>query len=161
MSDTPISQSTPEHINEAQKPENKIPAPDPAAKAAPEAKAAKPAEAATAVAEKPAAAEKPAEPAEKPFSTDVLQSCTARFTRKAWNIYLYYKKDGKIRTTPIRATLETRNPEAAEEMHRTLQEGGVKELSRKGNTLSMTATFEQIQLVIKHPGSKMLDAAEL
>ncbi len=109
---------------------------------------------------KEAKAEAPAE--EKPFTTDVLQSCTSRFTRKAWNIYLNYQKDlNKIRTVPVRATLEVRSPEVAEELHKTLQEQGVQELSRQGKTLSMTTTFETIQTVIKHPETKMLDVAEL
>lgn len=113
----------------------------------------------TAVADKPAT---PAAPAEPVFNTDILRSCTTRLTRKAWNLFLEYTEDiNKIRTVPIRATLEAASLNDAEALHRLLLEDGVKEISRKDKVISMTTTFEVIQKVIKLPASKMLDAVKI
>lgn len=115
-----------------------------------------PAAAATAVVEKPAA------PAEPPFSVDALTNCTTRFTRKAWNIFLAYKEDlNKIRTQPVRATLEAQTHNGAEELHRLLMEAGVHEISRKDKVISMTTTFEILQTVVKHAEVAMVDIVEV
>lgn len=122
------------------------------------AEAQKPA-AATATAEKPAA---PAAPAEPAFTVDELTSCTARFTHKAWYLFYNNRQDMDfIRKTPIRATLEARTTAGAEELHKLLSEAGVSEISRNDKVLSLTGTFEQIQTVIKHPQSYMLDAVKI
>jgi len=137
------------------------PAEKPAAETKAEAKPAeaKPAAAATATAEKPAA---PAAPAEPAFSVDVLLSCTARFTHKAWYIFYDNQKDLTfIRETPVRGTLDARTAAGAEELHKLLTEAGVTEISRQDKTLSFTATFETIQKVIKHPQSYMLDVVKI
>ncbi len=115
----------------------------------------------TAVADKPAAA-KPEAPPEPPFNVDVLLSCTARFTHKAWYLFYNNQKDMDfIRKAPVRATLEARTAAGAEELHRLLAEAGVTELSRLDKTLSFTATFETIQLVLKHPQAYLLDAVKI
>jgi hypothetical protein len=119
---------------------------------------AKPAET-PATAEKPAA---PAAPAEPPFTVDELISCTSRFTNKAWYLFYNNQKDMEfIRKTPIRATLEARTKNGAEELQKLLTDAGVKEMSRNEKTLSFTATFETIQTVIKHPETYMLDAIKI
>jgi hypothetical protein len=113
---------------------------------------------AVAAAQKPPA-EQPAASAPPAFTTDVLQSCTARFTRKAWDLYEAYKTDlQKIQTLPVRAQLTARDAAGAEEIHKTLVEAGVTELSRENTVLHFTATFAVIQTIIKHPKSLMLDA---
>ncbi len=126
-----------------------------------------PAKAATATAEKPtapaAAPAKPEAPAEPPFNVDIFESCTARTTRKTWNIFLRYKENNfeQFRNKPLRAKLETLSPEGAEAIEAGLREAGVSELSREGNVLNFTATFEQIQTVIKHAESDLLDVVEI
>jgi hypothetical protein len=138
MSDVPASEQT-----EAQKPD------------APAATAEKPA-AATATAEKPAA------PAEPPFTVDELLNCTARMTHKAWHLFYNNRKDMTfIRETPVRATLEARTTSGAEELHKLLADAGVTSISRNDKVLSFTTTFENIQKVIKHPQSYMLDAVKV
>lgn len=110
-----------------------------------------------------AVAEKPDKEEEKPVNTDVFQSCTSRVTRKAWNIFLEYNAGDKsrFRTEPVRATLECHSENGAEELTKQLQEAGVSEISRDGKVISMTATLEQIQIVIKLPEAKMLDAVRI
>ncbi|MCE3235276.1 MAG: hypothetical protein K0Q50_1456 [Vampirovibrio sp.] len=131
-----------------------------AAAASPEPK--KPETAATATAEKPAAEAKPAAPAEPPFTVDVLLNCTARYTHKAWYLFYNNRQDMTfIRETPVRATLEARTTSGAEELHKLLSDAGVTTISRQDKVLSFTATFEQIQTVLKHPQSFMLDAVKI
>lgn len=109
-----------------------------------------------------ATADKPAAPAEPPFSTDQLQSSTARFTHKAWHLYYSNRKDMTfIRETPIRATLEARTTAGAEELQALLKDAGVNEMSRADKVLSLTATFEAIQTVIRHPQTYKVDAIKL
>lgn len=121
-----------------------------------------PATAAAATAEKPAAPEKPAVPAEPPFSTDELQSSTARFTHKAWYLYYNNRKDMKfIRETDVRATLEARTTAGAEEVQKTLAEAGVKTMSRTDKVISFTGTFETIQKVIKLPQTFLVDVVKI
>ena len=106
-----------------------------------------------------ATAEKPAAPVEAPFTVDELLNCTARMTHKAWHLFYKNRKDMEfIRKTLIRASLEARSTAGAEEVHKLLSDAGVPSISRKDKTVSFTATFEQIQTVIKHPQSFMLDA---
>jgi hypothetical protein len=116
--------------------------------------------------EKPAAAtatvEKPAAPPEPPFCVDELLNCTARMTHKAWHLFYSNRTDMDfIRKTPLRATLDARTTAGAEELHKLLADAGVTSISRQDKTLSFTATFEQIQTVIKHPQSHMLDAVKI
>lgn len=112
--------------------------------------------AATATAEKPAAAVEP------PFSADDLQSSTARFTHKAWYLYYNNRKDMKfIREAEVRATMEARTTNGAEELQKLLLEAGAKSLSRMDKLLSFTATFEIIQTVIRHPETFIVDAVKI
>jgi hypothetical protein len=150
--------------------------------AAPETQAAQPAPAKpaptteTAAAAKPAAATEakaapaggatpaaePAAPVEKPFCPDVLISCTARFTRKAWDIFLKLQKEdiNLLTTVPLRAVLTARSSEGASEIHQVLmKEKGVTEIKLSGKTITTVATFADIQQVIKHPQTHMLDAS--
>lgn len=117
--------------------------------------------AATAVEAKTVAAA-PEAPVEKPFCPDVLISCTARFTRKAWDIFLKLQKQdiNLLTTVPLRAKLTARTSEGAAEMHQILmKEKGVTEIKLQGKDILVVATFADIQSVIKHPQSHMLDAS--
>jgi len=117
----------------------------------------KPTEAAAA-----ATAEKPAPPPEPPFTVDELLNCTARMTHKAWHLFYTNRKDMEfIRKKPVRATLEARTTAGAEEIQQKLIEAGVNSISRNDKTLSFTATYEQIQTVIKNPQSFMLDTVAI
>jgi hypothetical protein len=136
MSDAPVS--TPEEATP-------VAAPESTAAAAPEA-------------EKPAVPAKPAEP----FNTDLLQSCTARFSYKAWRLYHNSRKDSDfLLTAPVRATVNARSIEGGEELASLLKDAGASEMLRKGNTLSFTTTFAIIQTVIKHPQLLLLDAVRI
>jgi len=113
--------------------------------------------------EKPEAAKpeaaKPEAPKEPPFNTDILEACTSRFTRKAYNLYLTYRADkDKIENTPVRFSLEARTADAAEEIHKQLLEAGVVEISRQERTVSMTTTFRVLEKVIRHPQTCMVNA---
>ena len=124
----------------------------------PQAPAAQPA-APAAVAEKPAAPEPPKEP---PFTIDALIQSTTRFTRKAWNIVLSMRNDlNAMKTAPMRFTLEATTAQAAEALQHELVEAGVKEISRNGQVISMSTTFEVLQKVIKRPEVHMVDAIKL
>ena len=117
----------------------------------------KPAEAAAA-----ATAEKPAPPPEPPFNVDELLNCTARMTHKAWHLFYTNRKDMEfIRKQPVRATLEARTTAGAEELQQKLIDAGVSSISRNDKVLSFTATYEQIQTVIKQPQSYMLDTVAI
>ncbi len=118
--------------------------------------------AAAATAEKPAEAEKPAAPVEPPFTTDELQSSTARFTHKAWHLYYSNRKDMTfIREASVSATLEVRTSAGAEEIQKLLLEAGVVSVNRVDKLLAFIATFEQIQKVIKNPHTFMVDAVRV
>ena len=109
-----------------------------------------------------ATTEKPAAPAEPPFTVDALLNCTARFTHKGWYLFYNNRKDMDfIRKAPVRATLEARTAAGAEEIGKLLTDAGVTSISRSDKILSFTATFEQIQTVLKHPLAFMLDAVKI
>ncbi len=118
-----------------------------------------------ATAEKPAAASpavaKPAEaPVEKTFNSDVLFQCTARFTRRAWDLVLRFKKQPELfETQQVRASLTARTLDGAQELARILkEEGQVREYTPRQKTLELTTTLALIQLVIKHPQMAECDA---
>jgi hypothetical protein len=121
---------------------------------------------ATVVAEAPpttAVAEKPAEPVEKPFNLDLLQSCTARMTHQCWRTYLALKDDlAAMQSVLIRATLNARTEKGLQEIVAMLQDVGVTARTQSDKcTLDFTATFAQIQTVIKHPQTHTLDAVRV
>jgi hypothetical protein len=107
--------------------------------------------------------EKPADaPEEKPFNTDVLQQCTARMTHQAWGVYLNMKTDlTAIQTVPVRAALKARSKDGAQAIAGLLKEAGVTLITAKDLRLEFTATFAQIQTVIKHPQTHLLDVVKL
>ena len=113
----------------------------------------------------PEAAEKPAAPeapVEAPFNVDDLLSCTSRFTHKAWHLFYTHRKDlDFIRQVPVRATLEAASTNGAEELHKILVEAGVQEISRRDRTLHFTATFEDIQKVIRNKETATLDVVKI
>ncbi|MBY0402676.1 MAG: hypothetical protein K2X66_02170 [Cyanobacteria bacterium] len=108
---------------------------------------------------------KPIEPPPPlPFNADILTSCTARFTRKAWDILLKLQKENLdlLKTVPLRITLKARSPKGATDIHHHLMKSsGVTEIQVKGDTIYAVATFEDIQTVIKNPESLMCDATRI
>jgi hypothetical protein len=99
---------------------------------------------------------------QKPFTTDVLQSCTARMTRKAWDLYLRYCQPiEQIRTLPVRACLTARTDVGVKVLADGLQAVGVTSMTENGCDLHFTATFEAIQAVIKLPETLLLDAVRI
>ncbi|MBX2860356.1 MAG: hypothetical protein KTR14_03920 [Vampirovibrio sp.] len=102
-------------------------------------------------------------PEEKPFNTDVLQSCTARFSRKAWDLYLGMKADHQaLQNDAIRCRLTATSPEAVKVIEKALKEdGGVNEMTVKGNDIELTTTFAVIQQVIKRPETAGFDAVKI
>lgn len=120
---------------------------------------------ATSTPEKPAAPEAaqaaaPEAPEVKPFNPDVLISCTARFTRKSWDLFLKYRKENLelMRTVPLRTRLTARTPQGAQEIQQILmKENGVTEIKATGKVVDAIATFEALQSVIKHPQSHMCE----
>ena len=118
----------------------------------------------TATPEAAAEAKEKAEKAEpkEPLTVDKLKNCTARFTRKAWDLFLARETDlTRIENDLLRAELTIATAEDATTLAQTLKESGVEALTQNGNILSFTATFAQIQTVIKHPATQQLDAIAL
>lgn len=104
-----------------------------------------------AVAENTAQA-KPEKPAEPPFNVDVLNTCTARFTRHGWNLFLALREDlDAIKTRRIVVKLTARSEDGAAEIATLLTEAGVPNVKIQDKTLSTNTTFEKLQLVIRHP----------
>lgn len=87
------------------------------------------------------------------FNADILQTCTARFDRDGWDLFLSLREDlDALQTTPLRATLTARTPQGAETLYNTLAtEAGVVSIARQDRELTFTGTFAQIQTVIRHP----------
>jgi hypothetical protein len=100
---------------------------------------------------------------EKPFNLDLLQSCTARMTHQCWQTYLSLKGDlAAMQTRPIRASLTTRSEKGMEEVIAILGDQGVTVRTLKSPVnAEFTATFAQIQYVIKHPQTHTLDAVKI
>jgi hypothetical protein len=100
---------------------------------------------------------------EKPFNLDLLQSCTARMTHQCWQTYLSMKNDLLgMQTRPVRATLTARSDKGLDELQGLLVEAGVTAKTRRDTkTLDFTATFAQIQRIIKHPQTHTIDAVKL
>lgn len=87
------------------------------------------------------------------FNADILQTCTARFDRDGWDLYLSLREDlDALQTTPLRVTLTACSPQGAETLYNTLaQEANVVSIARKDRDITFTGTFAQIQTVIRHP----------
>jgi hypothetical protein len=102
-------------------------------------------------------------PAEKPFTIDLLQSCTARMTHQCWRTYLALKDDlNAIKTVAVRANLIARSEKGLAEIVAMLEDAGVvAKTNRDKHSLDFTATFAQIQTVIKHPQTHTVDAVRL
>lgn len=113
-------------------------------------------------AEKPAVAIAEA-PAEKPFTIDLLQSCTARMTHQCWRTYLSLKDDlNAIKTVPLRASLIARSEKGLAEIIAMLEDVDVTAKTlRDKHAVDFTATFAQIQTVIKHPQTHTVDAVRI
>jgi hypothetical protein len=96
---------------------------------------------------------------EKPFNADILNTCTARFTRKGWNQFLAIKEDmDALKTRRYDITLETRNAEGLTAVKAILDAAdttGVKQTS--ATSLAFRSTFEKLQTVVRHEATLMVD----
>lgn len=102
--------------------------------------------------------EKPAEKAEKkeaPFNTDALKQSTVRFGRDAWDLFLEYDKEKsleKMQQQKVAFQLTARSREGALALRQSLeQDEKISGITGKDNTIEFTATFAQIQKIIKRP----------
>jgi hypothetical protein len=96
---------------------------------------------------------------EKPFNADVLNTCTARFTRKGWNQFLAIKEDLEaLKRNRYDMTLEVRTPEGLSVVKAILEAAdttGVKQTGER--TLAFRSTFEKLQTVVRHEATLMVD----
>jgi hypothetical protein len=105
-----------------------------------------------------------APPAPPPFNVDILTSCTARYSRRAWDLFLTYRAEkslDKMQHLPIRAMLKALSSKGLEELVTILKAAGVSPISIEGPKAEFTATFAQIQTVIKHPQTLEFDAIKI
>ncbi|MFM7469217.1 MAG: hypothetical protein ACKO37_06935 [Vampirovibrionales bacterium] len=97
-----------------------------------------------------APAVKPAEVTPPPFSVDVLQGSTSKFTRKGWDVFQSMKSDlQRIQEVPVLFTLEARSPQDIEPLKALLTDSGVEKLSHQGHYLAGHATLATIQTWIR------------
>lgn len=113
-------------------------------------------------------AAKPAAPAEAPVTTDALKQATARFTYRAWHLFLEYEQDlEKIKSAPLRCSLKAKTPEGLTEIEGKLREAMTNnglsgnQVTRHPRHLEFTAPFLVVQAVIKHPETTEFDAVAL
>lgn len=97
----------------------------------------------------------PADSAAKALTVDVLNTCTARFDREGWNLFLAWREDLEaIRFNRIRVQLEARSEVGAVTIQQLLCEAHVPAVKREGQQLEMVTTFEKLQRVIRHPETR-------
>lgn len=106
---------------------------------------------------KPAPAHKaPEAPAEKPFSVDVLSTCTARFDRLGWDLFLRYREDlAAIQSKRIKVKLTARTEAGAQDIAQVLEAADIPAVKRKGADIEVITTFAGLQTVIRHPQAHM------
>jgi hypothetical protein len=111
----------------------------------------------------PAAEAAPEAPVEKPFTLDLLQSCTARMTHQCWRTYSAIKTDlTALQTVPLRASLLARTAKGLADIKALLADAGVATMTPQDDkTVTFNATFAQIQTVIKHPQTHTVDAVRV
>jgi hypothetical protein len=113
--------------------------------------------------DKPASSETTAEPppvkAEPPFNVDVLNTCTARFSRKAWNQFLAIREDLQaLQTRRFRVALNARTETGLQEVMAALQGLEATALKQSGVLqLECVATLAQVQGVARHPQTHWID----
>ncbi len=111
--------------------------------------------AATTPAEKPTPAKAPEVPTPPPFSVDILQGSTSKFTRKGWDVFQSMKTDLQaIQETLVLFTLEARSPQDVGPLKELLTSGeasseAIQNLSHQGHYLSGRTTLAVIQTWIR------------
>jgi hypothetical protein len=91
-------------------------------------------------------------PKEKVFNVDVLSTCTARFDRQGWDLFLSWREDlAKIQTARISVELTARTPAGAVEIAHAMREADIPAVKQTGDKVTTLTTFAGLQLVIRHP----------
>ncbi len=90
----------------------------------------------------------------------MFTACTARCTRRAWDLFLRYGDDiEQFTTKTVRGKLTAATAKAAEAFAQTLTtEGGATEVRTNGADTEFTGTLAAVQLVLKQPEARMFDA---
>lgn len=119
-------------------------------------------ETSTAETTKPEATEAKAEasaPEKAPLNVDVLNTCTTRFTRKAWNEFLAIRHDMELVSFNRYAiNLQTRSEGGAAAIKSILADNDVPAIKViAADKLQFISTFEKLQTVIRHPETLMVD----
>ena len=99
---------------------------------------------------------------EPPFSVDALSQSTARFTHKAWGVFMGYRDDLEaIQFKRLGITLEAYSEAGASELATLLTENSVGGVNQFGVNLTFPSTFAKLQTVIKHPAVKLVDLSKI
>lgn len=104
----------------------------------------------------------PAEPT-KPLpatTTDPFTQSTRHCTRRAWDVFLSMKDNlDAFNTKQVRVRIEASDERAAQGFAEILKtDGEVTRLTQMDNKIECTTTLAAIQLIIKDPEFKLLDA---
>jgi hypothetical protein len=99
-------------------------------------------------------------PAEKPFNADNLMQSTARYTQRAWYLFLKHYQDlDWLQTAKVRISLTARSAEGAQELKKLLSEqASVDGIQVKDKVLTFVGSFAAVQTVIKHAQFYKFDA---
>ena len=99
----------------------------------------------------------------KAENTDAFTQSTRRCTRRAWDVFLKVRNNvDKFNSQLVRARIEADSEAAAQEMYETLKaETELQQGTVLGDRIECTTTLAAIQLIIKRPDFKMLDAVAI
>jgi hypothetical protein len=94
----------------------------------------------------------------RPKNVDALTQSTARFSRKAWDVFLSLKEDlEKITYKRIALQLLARSEAGAITLGQALEALSVPAVKVHGPHISTISTFAKLQEVIKHPDLLSVD----
>lgn len=92
------------------------------------------------------APKKPEPPPEPPFSIDVLQGSTSKFTRKGWDAFQRRKDDlERVKTEVLKITFEARSPQDVVRLRQELEAAGITGFTQKGVFLGCPMTLAMLQ----------------
>jgi hypothetical protein len=92
------------------------------------------------------APKKPEPPPEPPFSIDVLQGSTSKFTRKGWDEFQRRKHDlDLVKTEVLKVTFEARSPQDVVRLRQELEAAGHTGFTQKGVYLGCPMTLATLQ----------------
>ncbi len=91
---------------------------------------------------------------------DAFTQSTRRCTRRAWDVFLNVRNNmDAFNTQQVRARIEADSDSAASEMFDLLKtQTGLSQGTLLGDRIECTTTLAAIQLIIKRPDFKLLDA---